>query len=100
MGDNVAANNLSEEHFASTGNQYIYINYHFDREATRLGLIQVKWVKSAMNLADSLTRALSNQQLTHAEQGRLKYVTGYANIDDFKSMLETIMDINCMRKMK
>ena len=29
FGDNVAANNLSEEHFASTGNQYIYINLPF-----------------------------------------------------------------------
>ena len=100
FGDNVAANNLSEEHFVSTGNQYIYITYHFNREATRLGLVQVKWVKSAMNLSDALTKALSNQQLNHAEQGMLKYITGYANVEDFKSMLETIMDIDCMRKLK
>ena len=93
-------NYLSEEHFVSTGNQYIYITYHFNREATRLGLVQVKWVKSAMNLSDALTKALSNQQLNHAEQGMLKYITGYANVEDFKSMLETIMDIDCMRKLK
>ena len=106
FGDNVAANNLSEEHFASTGNQYIYVNYLFlwksvyFCEATWRGLIQVKWVKSAMNLADALTKALSNQQLNHAEQGMLKYITGYANAEDFKSMLETVMDTDCMRKLK
>ena len=32
FGDNVCANNLSREHFVSTGNQYIYRPYHFNRE--------------------------------------------------------------------
>ena len=31
-GDNVQANRLCREHFVTTGNQYIYLPYHFARE--------------------------------------------------------------------
>ena len=65
-----------------------------------MGLVDVKWVKSAMNLADALTKALSNQQLNNDDTGILKFITGYADVEQFKSMLETIMDIDCMKKMK
>ena len=100
FGDNVCANRLAEEHFVSTGNQYLYIPYHFNREVTRMGLIEVKWVKSAMNLADAMTKALSNQQLNNDDTGMLKYITGYADVNQFRQMLETIMDIDCMKKMQ
>jgi hypothetical protein len=100
FGDNVAANNLSHEHFVTTGNQYIYIPYHFNREATKMGYVDVQWVKSAMNLADAFTKALSNQQLNNEKEGVLKYITGYADVNQFKQMLETILDIDSMRMMK
>ena len=66
--------------FVSTGNQYIYRPYHFNREATKLGLIDVKWVKTDYNLADIFTKALPGQKLNHAEHGMLKYLLGYADV--------------------
>lgn len=98
FGDNICANRLCKEHFVSTGNQYIYIPYHFNREARDLGLIEVLWVKSAMNLADIFTKHLSNQQLNNNEGGLLKYLLGYADVSDFKQMLEKAIDIDAMRK--
>ena len=100
FGDNVCANNLSREHFVSTGNQYIYRPYHFNREATKLGLIDVKWVKTDYNLADIFTKALPGQKLNHAEHGMLKYLLGYADVTDFRTMLETLLDQDAMKMMK
>ena len=45
-GDNIQANKLCREQFVTTGNQYIYLPYHFAREAQQLGIIDVKWVKT------------------------------------------------------
>ena len=92
FGDNVCANNLSREHFVSTGNQYIYRPYHFNREATKLGLIDVKWVKTDYNLADIFTKALPGQKLNHAEHGMLRYLLRYADVTDFRTMLGRLRD--------
>ena len=100
FGDNVCANNLSREHFVSLGNQYIYRPYHFNREATRLGLIDVKWVKTDYNIADIFTKALAGQKLNHSEHGMLKYLLGYADVNQFKELLESILDQDAIKMMK
>ena len=100
FGDNVQANNLCSEHFISTGNQYIYKNYHFNKEARELGIIEVKWIKTNMNLADIFTKALTNQQLNSEQHGLLKYLLGYADINKFKELLEAALDLDAMKAMR
>ena len=88
FGDNIQANNLSQEHFTSTGNQYIFIPYHFNREAHDLGLIEVIWTKSGNNLADIMTKALSGQKI----KGLLPYLLGYKPSKELQDLLMTILD--------
>ena len=88
FGDNVQANNLCQEHFTSTGNQYIYLPYHFNREAHDLGLIKVFWVCSGSNIADILTKALGYQKAKHL----LPYLLGYKSCIELQDYLMTILD--------
>ena len=55
-GDNNVANNLVKEHFTSTGNQYIYLPYHWQNELSELGIIEVHYKRSKWNLADLYTK--------------------------------------------
>ena len=80
----------------TTGNQYIYLPYHFSREAYQIGMIDVKWVKSKHNLADAMTKPLSSQQL-NGEQGMLKYLLGYAHLDEYRVRLEEMLDGDAIR---
>jgi len=100
FGDNINANKLCKEHFVSTGNQYIYSTYHLSREARDLGFVDIKWVKSEMNLADLFTKALSHQKLNHEEHGLLKYLLGYGDMDKYRIFLESILDIDAMKAMQ
>ena len=88
FGDNVQANNLSRDHFVSTGNQCIYLPYHLSREATELGIIEVKWVRTIHNLADLMTKAMSAQKM----KGLLGYLLGYEPAENYMAMLMTILD--------
>jgi len=58
-GDNLQANKLCVEDFVSTGNQYIYLPYHFNKEVVQAGLVDVRFVRSAFNLADLMTKPVS-----------------------------------------
>ena len=40
-GDNLQANMLCKEHFVTTGNQHMYQPYHFNREATEMGIVAI-----------------------------------------------------------
>ena len=57
-GDNIAANNLCKNHFVSTGNQHIFMPYHWNRRAVREGHAIVKWVQTNMNISDIMTKPL------------------------------------------
>ena len=96
FGDNVQANNLCQEHFTSTGNQYIYIPYHFNREVYDLGLIKVFWVRSGFNVADLMTKALSYQKA----KGLLAYLLGYKSANELQDFLLTILDEAAMKAIK
>ena len=96
FGDNVQANKLSKEHFVSTGNMYIYLPYHFVREVTRMGIIDVKWVQSKYNMADAFTKPLTAQQL----KGLLALILGYASTDEYKERMLATLDQAAMKEFK
>ena len=60
LADNKPANILSKEDnvIVTTGNQYIYLPYHYNKEVQELGFIKVVYVKSAMNISDLFTKAV------------------------------------------
>ena len=73
LGDNTQANRLAREHFISTGNQYIYLHYHFNKEAVELGHVEVRWLQSKLNLADLFTKPVPRQTMEALVGG----LTGY-----------------------
>lgn len=58
-GDNKQANSLCKEDFVSTGNQYIYLSYHFNKEVVELGFVDVRFVRTKSNFADVFTKPVS-----------------------------------------
>lgn len=63
FGDNNAANSLTQEHFVSTGNQYIYLPYHAIKEWSDLGIIRVERKCSKHNLADLMTKNVTSSEI-------------------------------------
>ena len=47
---------MVKEDFISTGNQYIYLPYHFIKEIDALGICDVQAKRTAFNLADIFTK--------------------------------------------
>ena len=47
---------MTEEHFVSSGNQYILTAYHCIKEGYQLGIIKVLDRKSKENISDILTK--------------------------------------------
>jgi len=74
LGDNTQANRLCKEHFISTGNQYIYLPYHFNKEAEELGHIAVHWLHTKFNVSDLFTKPVPRQVLEALIGG----LTGYS----------------------
>ena len=58
-----------------------------------MGLIEVLWVASRHNMADAMTKALTNQQLNGPE-GLLAYnvMLGYAKTEGYRKRLEATLD--------
>jgi hypothetical protein len=59
FGDNKSANKIVEDDIITSGNQYIYMNYHAVKETARMGIVSVFMKKSAHNLADLFTKNVS-----------------------------------------
>ena len=57
-GDNYSALNLSVEDFVSTGNQYVYLPYHFNKELGKLGYCKFVKKSSKCNIADLFTKSV------------------------------------------
>jgi hypothetical protein len=55
-GDNIQANRLCKEHFVTTGNQHIYMPYHWNREVMEAGMAVVKWVNTIYNVSDLMSK--------------------------------------------
>ena len=50
-GDNNQANTLCYEDIVTTGNQYIYLPYHWNKEVVELGYVEVRNIRTSLNLA-------------------------------------------------
>ena len=61
FGDNNAALNLTVEDFISTGNQYVYLPYHYNKEVVELGYVKFYPKAGKVNLADLFTKPVTKQ---------------------------------------
>ena len=73
LADNIPANTLSMEDIVTTGNQYIYLPYHYNKEVQEDGFVKVKYVKSVMNISDLTTKVVDRQTMKRLEPS----ATGY-----------------------
>ena len=60
-GDNYSALNLSVEDFVSTGNQYVYLPYHYNKELSKLGYVRFVKKASKCNLSDLFTKSVTKK---------------------------------------
>ena len=58
FGDNKPANILATEDVVTSGNQYVYLPYHYNKEVQELGLSIVHYVRTKDNISDLLTKAV------------------------------------------
>ena len=89
-GDNIQANNLCKNHFVSTGNQHIFMPYHWNRRVVKEGHAVVKWVQTKFNISDLMTKPLEG----HTFQSFLSILCGYGSINEHLEMLETCTKIH------
>ena len=62
-GDNRQANTLCSEDIVTTGNQYIYLPYHWNKEVVSLGYVQIRDCRTALNLADLFTKPVPSGKI-------------------------------------
>jgi hypothetical protein len=58
FGDNKSANILATADVVSSGNQYVYLPYHYNKEVQELGLFIVHYVRTKDNISDLMTKAI------------------------------------------
>ena len=58
FGDNKPANILVTEDVVSSGNQYVYLPYHYNKEVQERGLSIVHYVRTKDNISDLMTKAV------------------------------------------
>jgi site-specific DNA-cytosine methylase len=72
-GDNQAALILSEEDIVTTGNQFIQVPYHYNKEIAEMGESKHVYVPTLLNLADVFTKCVTPQVI----KDLLPQVLGY-----------------------
>lgn len=72
-GDNKAANTLCYEDIVTTGNQFIYVPYHFNKEVISQKQVKTLFVRSAENDADLMTKAVAKG----VHRNLINRLTGY-----------------------
>ena len=72
-GDNMAANKLTKEDFISTGNQYIYVPYHWIKELVKSNHITVLYKNTKDNFADLFTKPVTREVITSLLHKMLGY---------------------------
>ena len=85
-GDNNAAVNLTYENFTSSGNQNIYLAYHYIKEVIKLGYVDAREKRTMYMIADLLTKAVNYSTLNRL--GPL--LSGYTLIDEEGNMIDEI----------
>ena len=63
LADNKPANILSKEDIITSGNQYIYLPYHFNKEVHEIGFSEVAYVPTFKNISDLFTKAVDSVTL-------------------------------------
>ena len=58
------ANIRSKEDIITSGNQYIYLPYHFNKEVQEMGFSEVAYVPTLKNISDLFTKAVDSGTLT------------------------------------
>ena len=76
-GDNKQANTLCVEDIVTSGNQYIYLPYHFNKEVCEQGFVEVRDVRTALNVADLFTKPVPQNKI----RDLLAQLLGYKPID-------------------
>ena len=87
-GDNKAANRLTAVDFISTGNQHIYLPYHWIKELVKGMHIEVRYVNTDYNISDLMTKAVTGSTITKL----LSKLCGYDNTwekDAYKSHMNS-----------
>ena len=78
LADNKPANIISREDIVSSGNRYIYLRNHFNKEVQEMGFSIVKYVKSDMNNSDLMTKAVHAQTMVHSRVHYCEEYTRYS----------------------
>ena len=60
LADNKPVNILSKEDILTSGNQYIYLPYHFNKEVQEMGFSEVAYVPTLKNISDLFTKAVDS----------------------------------------
>ena len=63
LADNRPANTLSVEDIVTSGNQYIYLPYHYNKEVQEMKFSEVAYVKSLDNISDLTTKCVDSATL-------------------------------------
>ena len=71
--DNKPANILSREDIVTSGNQYIYLPYHYNKEAIEQGISYVFDIPSRLNISDLMTKSVNSNTLKQL----IGAITGY-----------------------
>ena len=61
--DNKQANSLCSEDLVTQGNMYFRTGYHYCKEAVRDEYVTVEYIDTALNIADTMTKALASNKI-------------------------------------
>ena len=73
--DNTAAIMLAEEDCVTSGNQYVLTPYHYVKECEEAGMVRTIYIRTADNIADLLTKAVTRPVM----EALLPKLLGYAD---------------------
>ena len=84
-GDNIQANRLCKEHFVTTGNQHIYMPYHWNREVIEAKMAIVLWVQTTHNISDMMSKNVAPGM----QKALDPMLSGYGDISTLIQQLES-----------
>lgn len=76
FGDNLQSNKLAREDVVTSGNQYIYLPYHYNKEVEEAGIVATRDLRTHLMLADLDTKAAPPQTFA----ALLDKATGYSPV--------------------
>ena len=67
--DNIPANTLAKEDIVTSGNQYIYLPYHYNKEVQEEGHSLVAFIVGGDNMSNLLTKAVGTKEIATLYSG-------------------------------